>query len=160
LSLQLYVTETDFVVNCKHRFTLDSSKQKTLSLVARTWNSQNVQSLTYSHEFSENRAEYLRQSLEFGFDPEKIAHIITHIASAIAFPFQKCKFRYSNTTIPVVICIDSEKKNVFPEAIINILNKLLADMILEFNTGKLSPLELQLKDFRSDNRGMIDECLS
>lgn len=160
LSLQLYVTRTEFVINCKHRFTLDSSKQKTLSLVARSWNSQNVQSLTYSHEFLENKDEYLRQSIEFGFDSEKIAHIVTHIASAIAFPFQKCKFRHSGMTIPIVICVDSEKKYVFPNAIVNILNKLLSDMILEFNTGKLSPLELQIKDFRSDNRGMIDECLS
>lgn len=154
----MYVSESVCVVNCQHRFTLDKSRQPHLSLVARAWNSQSPQQFSYSCEYFENQEQYLAESERFGFDRDKVAHIVIHIASAVAFVFERCRFRPSGITTPIGICIDSERKNVFPEDVIPILQHLITGIVADFSTGRLSPLEFEERDFMRDNRGIIDEC--
>lgn len=158
IALQCYIGTDAYFINCKHRFTLDPSKQKKLALVAQAWNSQQVQSFRYMFEATENWEEFLRESLNFGFGRDQIEHTKARIASSVAFPFQSCTLRISKKEHPIVICIDSTRKRTFPDQIHFTLYECISRLISDFNQDVSSPLEHPSRGFANDNGGVINQC--
>jgi hypothetical protein len=158
VALQCYIDNNGYFVNCKHRFTLDSSKQEKLGLVARAWNSQQIQDFSYIYEATEDKEAWLRESANFGFDRETIEHSKVRIASGVAFPIKACRIPSLGKEFPIVICLDSSKKSMFPKETHSTLYELISNLISDFNISRRSPLQCTSRDFANDTGGIINEC--
>jgi hypothetical protein len=157
IRLQLYVTELTSVVHCRHRFTIDPTRQPHLTPAAIAWNSGGTYHMSYQTEYSSDPEAYVAEALRHGFTREKVANIIVHVASSLSVAIDRCVFYPSGIVSPVVFCIDSERKEVFPAPSHDIIAETIRDIVYANNTGRRSPLLYEDRDFVSDDRGIIDE---
>lgn len=157
LRLQLYVTDTGVVVHAGHRFTLDPARQPHLNPAARAWHDQRVHHVDYDVEYAQDPDAYIEEAVQHGFDRAKVANILVHVASSVSIPVAKLRFHSLGTDYPAVICIDSERRAVFPEASHAVLAEVAQSLVDEYNTGRRSPWQYEDRDFQTDNRGVIDE---
>ena len=158
LRLQVWVNDATTVIHCRHRFTTDPHRQLFLNPAAQAWRSQGLHAINYSVEYDRDPAAYIEEAAAHGFDREKIANILIHVASSISMPLARLRFSTAAGSPPVVICIDSERANVFPPEVYDIIRELTQEIVDDHNTGRRLTFDFQDRDFTQDNRGIIDEC--
>lgn len=157
LRLQLYVSDTSVVVHCKHRFTLDPNRQAYLNPAATAWHCQNLHSIDYDVEYASDPGRYIEEAVQHGFDSAKVANILVHVASSVSIPLSRLVFHSLGISFPAVVCIDSERRGVFPEPVHSVLAEIVSSLVEDYNTGRRSPWQFEDRDFQIDNRGIIDE---
>jgi len=157
LRLQLYVSDTAVVVHCRHRFTLDPERQTHLNPAATAWRYQRLHSIDYQIEYASDPERYIEEAVQHGFDRAKVANILVHVASSVSIPLNRLVFHSIGTSFPAVVCIDSERRSVFPEPVHPVLAEVVASLVEDYNTGRRSPWQFEDRDFQTDNRGIIDE---
>ncbi|NRQ36946.1 toll/interleukin-1 receptor domain-containing protein [Nonomuraea sp. NN258] len=157
LRLQMYVSDTAVVVHCRHRFTLDPSRQRHLNPAAMAWNERRQHHVDYEVEYAADPERYIEEAVQHGFTRDKVANIIIHVASSVSIPLERVVFHSLGTYFPGVICIDSERRKVFPETALPVLSEIVVDLVNDYNTGRRSPWQFEDRDFLADNRGIIDE---
>lgn len=157
LRLQLYVSDTAVVVHCKHRFTLDPNRQAYLNPAASAWCNQHLHSIDYNVEYASDPERYIEEAVQHGFDRAKVANVLVHVASSVSIPLSRLVFPSLSTSFPAVVCIDSERRGVFPKPAHTVLAEVVASLVEDYNTGRRSPWQFEDRDFQTDNRGIIDE---
>jgi TIR domain len=157
LRLQLYVSDTSVVVHCRHRFTLDPERQAYLNPAAAAWHNQRLHSIDYNVEYASDPEGYIEEAVQHGFDRAKVANILVHVASSVSIPVSRLILHSLDTSFPAVVCIDSERRGVFPEPAHPVLAEVVASLVEDYNTGRRSPWQFEDRDFQTDNRGIIDE---
>lgn len=157
LRLQLYVSDTAVVVHCRHRFTLDPERQANLNPAATAWHYQRLHSIDYQTEYASDPERYIEEAVQHGFDRAKVANILVHVASSVSIPLNRLVFHSLGTSFPAVVCIDSERRAVFPKPVHPVLAEVVASLVEDYNTGRRSPWQFEDRDFQTDNRGIIDE---
>ncbi|GGP01619.1 toll/interleukin-1 receptor domain-containing protein [Nonomuraea glycinis] len=157
LRLQLYVSDTSVVGHCKHRFTLDPGRQRHLNPAASAWNKRRLHHVDYQAEYAADPEAYIAEAVQHGFTRDKVSNIIFHIASSVSVPIERLVFPSLGAGIPGVVCIDSERRAVFPQETHPVLAEIVVDLLNDFNTGRRSPLQFEDRDIMEDNRGIIDE---
>jgi hypothetical protein len=157
--LAVYVYANSYVIGCKHRFTLRKDKRHALALVARAWNDAKPAALQYSVEYTEDKTQYERESVEYGFDLARIAHIQLKIASALAIPIERLILPGSRgVAVNAVLCLDSVKRGRCPPALVDTLVSLTESIVNDFNGQISTPLERATAELIVDPRTMLDEC--
>jgi hypothetical protein len=158
LRLQVWVDDQSAVIHCRHRFTIDARRQEFLNPAAQAWHAQALHVVNYSTEYERDPDAYIEEAVRYGFDREKVANIVGHVASSVSIPLAKVKFSPVVGSPPAVVCIDSERTNVFLPATHDIIVELIQEAVNDHNAGRRSVSNFRGRDFSQDNRGIIDEC--
>ena len=82
---------------------------------------------------------------------------MVHVASSVSIPLSRLVVPSLGTSLPAVVCIDSERRGVFPGPVHAVLTEVVATLVDDYNTGRRSPWQFEDRDFQMDNRGIIDE---
>ena len=111
----------------------------------------------YQAEYASDPEADIAEAVQHGFTRDKVSNIIFHIASSVSVPIERLVFPSLGAGIPGVVCIDSERRAVFPQETHPVLAEIVVDLLNDFNTGRRSPLQFEDRDIMEDNRGIIDE---
>lgn len=159
--LQVMVEKNYYTIDCFDRFSYSRVRleKSPLTIVARSWREKKPILKSHSFEYTENIEKYIEDSLNCGIPREFVIQEQFHPASAVAFPFQECKFSESNLCLPIIICIDSDRKEVFPQELIKPMYKSLEIIVQEYSnrTRKFETPNEGIQ--RARESGVIDELL-